>query len=250
MKILVPIKRVPDTDQKVRVRDDSLGIDEENLPFVVNPFDAIAIEEAVCTKEKLTVDVDVLAVGIGSTDYETQLRTALAMGADRALLVECGEPLDPWNVARVLEQVTSREQPDLILMGKQAVDDDANQTGQFLAALLDWPQATFASKVEFVDGAVRVARETDKGIETVRVGLPAVITTDLRLNEPRYASLPSIFKAKKKPIERIGVDELGMTIQPRIQMLRLEAAASGRHCVRVDSVDDLIDRLRNEAKVL
>ncbi len=250
MKILVPTKRVPDTDQKIRLRDDGSGIDDGAVPFVINPFDAIAVEEALRIRESLTEELEVVAVGIGSADYESELRTALAMGADRALLIECSEALDPWNVARILCSIVEREQPDLVLMGKQAVDDDANQTGQFMAALLDWPQATFASKVEFVETGVRVSRETDAGIEVVWVNLPAVITTDLRLNEPRYASLPSILKARKKLIERIGFEQLVTTIEPRVHVLGIELAASGRDCVRLENEDELIDRLRNEAKVI
>ena len=260
MKILVPTKRVPDTDQKIRVRDDGSGIVEENLPFVINPFDAIAVEEGLRIRESLTEEVEIVAVGIGSDDYENELRTSLAMGADRAILIECAQPLDsqpldsqsldPWNVARILCETAKREKPQLILMGKQAVDDDSNQVGQFLAALLDWPQATFASRLDFIEQGVRVARETDAGIEVVVVGLPAVITTDLRLNEPRYASLPSILKARKKPIERIDFQQLGLAIEPRIRVLRMEAASTGRNCLRVNDVDELLDQLRDEAKVI
>ena len=250
MKILVPTKRVPDTDQRIRVAADGLNIDTSMLPFVVNPFDAIALEEAVRISEESSEPVEVIAVGVGGEEYEEQLRTALAMGAERALLVECDLPVDPWNVARLLAKVIERETPDMVIMGKQAVDDDSNQAGQFLAALLDWPQATFASKVELVEGGLRVARETDAGIETVRVSLPAVITTDLRLNEPRYASLPSIMRAKKKTIERLSCEELGVTVEPRIEIVAMEGTSSARQCVRVDSVDALIDRLRNEAEVI
>ena len=250
MRILVPIKRVPDTDQRIRVKPDGSAIETDGLPFVVNPFDAIAVEEALRIRESSSAPVEVLAVSVGEDTCEEQLRTALAMGADRALLVQCDEPLDPWNVARLLQAVVTREQPDLILMGKQAVDDDYNQTGQFLAALLDWPQATFASKIEFIEGGLRVTRETDAGLETVRVSLPAVVTADLRLNEPRYASLPSIMKARKKPIERVAVAELGVAIEPRVQLLRLEGVRSQRNGVRVKNVDELLARLREEAKVI
>ncbi len=251
MKILVPCKRVPDTDHKIRVLPDGTGIDESNMPFVVNPFDAIALEESLRIREAINDGVDVIAVGIGPEEYEKELRTALAMGADRALLVHCDETLDPWNVARILVAVVNREQPDLVLMGKQAVDDDANQTGQFLAALLDWPQATFASKIEFLESAkLRVARETDAGIEKVLLQLPAVITTDLRLNEPRYASLPSIIKARKKPIQRVSYQELEITIEPRIRVLSVESSGSNRDCTMVSDVADLIGRLRKEAKVI
>ena len=250
MKILVPTKRVPDTDQRIRVSADGLSIDTAMLPFVVTPFDPIALEEAVRIGEENSEPVEVVAVGVGGEEYEEQLRTALAMGAERALLVGCKRPVDPWNVARVLAKVVERESPDLVIMGKQAVDDDANQTGQFLAALLDWPQATFASRIELIEGGLRVTRETDAGIETVQVSLPAVVTTDLRLNEPRYASLPSIMRAKKKTIERVSCEELGVTIEPRIEILAMEGTSSTRQCVRVESVDALIDRLRDEAEVI
>jgi len=250
MKILVPTKRVPDTDQKIRLRADGSGIDDSNLPFVVNPFDAIAVEEALRMREASAEEVEVVAVGIGSDDYESELRTSLAMGADRAILIECGEAIDSWNVARILCETVKRENPDLVLMGKQAVDNDANQAGQFLAALLDWPQATFASKIEFVEGSLRVSRETDLGNEVVVVGLPAVITTDLRLNEPRYAALPSILKARKKPIERIDIEQFDVVIEPRVQVLEMEVASTGRNCVRVNDVDALLSRLRDEAKVI
>jgi electron transfer flavoprotein beta subunit len=200
MKILVPTKRVPDTDQKIVAAADGRSVAVDHLPFVINPFDAIALEEAVRIRERLGDSVEVVAVGIGGDGYEQQLRTALAMGAVRAIHVRSSRPFDPWNVARMLRVVVERENPELILMGKQAVDDDANQTGQFLAALLDWPQATFASRLELLGREIRVDRETDFGIATIRLPLPAVVTSDLRLNEPRYASLAGIMRAKKKPI--------------------------------------------------
>ena len=250
MKILVPCKRVPDTDHKIRVQPGGTRIDLSNVPFVINPFDAIAVEESLRIGENASSAVETVAVGIGTDDYEKELRTALAMGADRAVLVHCDQTLDPWNVSSILMAIVQREDPDLVLMGKQAVDDDANQTGQFLAARMNWPQATFASKIEILDACVRVSRETDAGIETVRVRLPAVITTDLRLNEPRYASLPSILRAKKKSIERLSFRELDVTIEPRIQMHQIAPSSSGRTCVTVSSVGELIDRLRDEAKVI
>jgi electron transfer flavoprotein beta subunit len=250
MKILVPTKRVPDPEQKIRVQADGAGVATEGIAFVINPFDAIALEEALVIRETLAAGTEVIVVGIGSGDYEQQLRTGLAMGADRAVLVEAPEPVDPYNAARVLQAMVQRESPDLVLAGKQGVDDDANQTGQFLAALLDWPQATFASKIELLDGHARVGRETDAGIETVRVPLPAVITCDLRLNEPRYASLPSIMKARKKPIERIPHESLSVTIEPRVVLLGVEAAQTARNGVRVADVDDLLKRLRDEKKVI
>jgi electron transfer flavoprotein beta subunit len=244
MKIVVPTKRVPDTDQKIVATADGSSIATEHIPFVINPFDAIALEEAVRIGERSTDPVEVLAVGIGEADYEQQLRTALAMGATRAMHVACDWLLDPWNVARLLQAVIEREKPDLVLMGKQAVDDDANQTGQFLAALLDWPQATFASKIEIQSGSLHVERETDRGIETLNLPLPAVVTTDLRLNEPRYASMAGIMKARKKPLENVAASDLGVTLEPRVEVLRYHASESERRCERVKSVDELMERLR------
>jgi electron transfer flavoprotein beta subunit len=254
MKILAPIKRVPAPEQRIRVDARRTRIDASDVSFVINPFDAIALEESLGIRERGLVPVEILAVSIGGDECEEQLRTALAMGADRAMLIEVAGPLDPWNVARLLAALATREQPDLVLMGKQAIDDDANQSGQFLAALLGWPQATFASRIELDLGAApaaaRVSRETDSGIETVRLSLPAVITADLRLNEPRYASLPSIIKARKKTIERIGNAELHVELEPRVELLSLESAASERTCVRVKDAAELVHRLRHEAKVL
>ena len=253
MKILVPTKRVPDTDQKIRVRDDRQGVDIEHLPFVINPFDAIALEEAIRIGEQRDA-VEVLAVGIGTALYEAELRTALAMGADRALLVEVEDyddargGLDPWNVACLLREIVQREHPDLVLMGKQAVDDDAGQVAQFLAALLDWPQATCASAIEIHPEGLRVARETDSGIETIETSLPAVISTDLRLNEPRYASLPSILKSRKKPIERIPLADLGLEQEPRIEILEMEAVSAERSCQFADNVDQLVGFLRQDTE--
>jgi electron transfer flavoprotein beta subunit len=246
MKILVPTKRVPDTDQKITATADGSGVASDHLPFVVNPFDAIALEEGVRMVEKLGDDSEVIAVGIGEADYVQQLRTALAMGATRAICVECDQPLDPWNVARLLKEIVLREQPDLVLMGKQAVDDDSNQTGQFLAALLDWPQATFASRIELLAGEIRVDRETDHGIETLRLPLPAVVTTDLRLNEPRYASMAGIMKAKKKPLDVIPAEELGVSLEPRVEVLRYHSSETVRRGERLRSVDELVERLRQD----
>lgn len=243
MKILVPTKRVPDTDQKIVASSDGACVQTEHIPYVINPFDAIALEEAVRISEQRANATEVVAVGIGGKGYEQQLRTALAMGASRAIHVECGWPLDPWNVARMLRAVVEREQPQLVLMGKQAVDDDANQTGQFLAALLDWPQSTFASRVELVGDEVCVDRETDHGIETIQLTLPAVITADLRLNEPRYASMAGIMKAKKKPLDVLTDRDLGIEIEPRVQVIRYRSAETRRRCERVGSVDELVERL-------
>lgn len=242
MKILVPTKRVPDTDQKIVASADGTSVPTEHIPYIINPFDAIALEEAVRISEQGS-DVEVVAVGIGLAAYEQQLRTALAMGAARAVLIECNSTLDSWNVARLLKAVVEREQPQLVLMGKQAVDDDANQTGQFLAALLDWPQATFVSRIELANSQVTVQRETDHGIETLRLQLPAVITADLRLNEPRYASLAGIMKARKKPLDVIPDGELGIALEPRLQAVRYHSSESKRQCERVKTSDELLERL-------
>jgi len=244
MKILVPCKRVPDPDQKLRLNTDGTDIDAAALTFILNPFDAIAVEEALRIRETALPDAEIIAVSIAPAEGETDLRTALAMGADRALLIEHNGPLDPWNVARLLVAVIERESPGLVLMGKQAVDDDANQTGQFLAAQLGWPQATFASQIEFVDDGLRVHRETDLGIEVIRTTLPAVVTADLRLNEPRYASLPSILKAKKKTIDHTTAAELGITLEPRVRLLDMELINSQRNCVKVSSATELLEKLR------
>jgi len=244
VKILVCVKRVPDPNLRVSVRADGQGIDDEDLTFVINPFDEVALEEAISLRERSAEPVEVVAVAIGGEECEEQLRIALAMGADRAARVACDQPLDSWNVARSLQQVVLRESPQLVLLGKQAVDDDANQAGQFLAALLDWPQATFASRLELLDGAARVARETDAGIETLRVSLPAVVTVDLRLNQPRYAALAAILRARKKPLQTLSLEELDITCEPRVRVLGLHAAAGDRACRMAGSVDELVQQLR------
>ena len=249
MKILVSVKRVPDPNQRVSVRADGSGIEDEDLTFVINPFDEVALEEAIAIRERSLEPVEVVAVGIGAQAYEEQLRLALAMGADRALRVPCDESLDPWNVAQVLRQVVLRESPQLVLMGKQAIDDDSNQAGQFLAALLDWPQATFASRLELRDGGVRVERETDVGIETLYVHLPAVVTVDLRLNQPRYAALAAILRARKKPLELVSLDALGVVVEPRVRVLDWQGTSGDRTCRMAGSVDELVDQLR-AAKIL
>jgi len=249
MKILVPCKRVPDPDQKLRLNADATDIDASALTFILNPFDAIAVEEALRIRETAHPEAEIIAVSISPAEGEADLRTALAMGADRALLIEHEGSIDPWNVARLLAAVIQKEQPSLVLMGKQAVDDDANQAGQFLAAQLGWPQATFASQIEFTDNGIRIHRETDLGIEIIHVVLPAVITADLRLNEPRYASLPGILKAKKKPTEHITPTELGIELEPRIRILGMELVNSQRTCEKVTTATDLLIKLR-EADVI
>lgn len=251
MKILVPLKRVPDPDTKIRLKPDGSGVDLDGVKFAVNPFDAIALEEALRLEEKLG-EIDVVVVSIGGDECVEQLRVGLAMGADRALLVKTSADLDSLAVAKILAAVHQREKPDFILMGKQAIDDDSNQAGQMLAALLGVGQATFVSKLELIENnsKARCARETDAGIENLTVKLPAVITTDLRLNEPRYVSLPGIMKAKKKPLEEIELSALGVTAVSRTKVLKLETPPKRKAGVRVKTVDELVDRLKNEAKVV
>ena len=249
MKILVPVKRVVDFNVKVRVKSDGSGVDLANVKMSMNPFDEIAVEEAVRIKERGEA-TEVVAVSIGSVNSQDTLRTALAMGADRAILVKTDALVEPLGVAKVLKRVVENEKADLVIMGKQAIDDDANQSGQMLAGLLGWPQGTFASKIELADGKVRVVREVDGGLETLLLSRPAVITTDLRLNEPRYASLPNIMKAKKKPIDETTPEALGVDIAPRLKVLGV-AEPKGREAgIKVDSVAILIEKLKNEAGVL
>jgi len=251
VKILVPLKRVPDPDTKIRLKPDGSGVDLDGVKFAVNPFDAIALEEALRLEEKLG-EIDVVVVSIGGDECVEQLRVGLAMGADRALLVKAGTDLDSLAVAKVLAAVYQREKPDFVLMGKQAIDDDSNQAGQMLAALLGFGQATFVSKLELVESNAKAkcARETDAGIENLTVKLPAVITTDLRLNEPRYVSLPGIMKAKKKPLEEIELSALGVNAVSRTKVSKLETPPKRKAGVRVKTVDELVDRLKNEAKVV
>lgn len=251
MKLIVPLKRVPDPDTRIRLKADGSGLETDGVKFAVNPFDAIALEEALRQREKIA-GLEIVAVSLGGAEVTEQLRTGLAMGADRAVLVRTTGPLDSLAVARVLAAVCRRENPDLVLMGKQAIDDDSNQVGQMLAALLGLPQATFVSRLELTDAGrlIRCGRETDAGIETVEVSLPAVLTTDLRLNEPRYVSLPGIIKAKKKPIEEITLSALGLETASRTTLVRLELPSRRRVGVRVKSVDELLQKLRLEAKVI
>ena len=249
MKVLVPVKRVVDYNVKVRVKSDGTGVDIANVKMSMNPFDEIAVEEAVRLKEKGVV-TEIIAVSCGVTQCQETLRTALALGADRGILVETSEELQPLAVAKLLKALADKEQPGLIILGKQAIDDDCNQTGQMLAALGNWPQATFASKIEIADGALTVAREVDGGLETLRLSLPAVVTTDLRLNEPRYVTLPNIMKAKKKPLETVTPESLGVNVAPRIKTLKVADPAQRSAGVKVPDVATLVAKLKTEAKVL
>jgi electron transfer flavoprotein beta subunit len=249
MKVLVPVKRVVDYNVKIRVKSDASGVDIANVKMSMNPFDEIANEEAIRLKEK-GVASEIIAVSLGEAKCQETLRTALAMGADRAIHVETTTELQPLAVAKLLKAIALREQPQIILMGKQAIDDDSNQTGQMLAALLGWGQATFASSISVEGDTATVDREVDEGTERVRVRLPAVITTDLRLNEPRYASLPNIMKAKKKPIDVLKPEDLGVDPAPRLQYVRYEEPPKRTAGVRVASVEELVAKLKNEAGVI
>jgi electron transfer flavoprotein beta subunit len=253
MKILVPVKRVVDYNVKVRVKSDGTGVDIANVKMSMNPFDEIAVEEAVRLKEA-GVATEVIAVSCGVTQSQETLRTAMAIGADRAILVESSEELQPLAVAKLLKALVEREQPQLVILGKQAIDDDSNQTGQMLAALAGLPQATFASKVTIAaDGGQQratVVREVDGGAETLSLTLPAVVTTDLRLNEPRYVTLPNIMKAKKKPLETLKPEDLGIDVTPRLKTLKVTEPPQRNAGIRVPDVATLVDKLKNEAKVL
>ncbi|HKW80785.1 MAG TPA: electron transfer flavoprotein subunit beta/FixA family protein [Casimicrobiaceae bacterium] len=249
MKILVPVKRVVDFNVKVRVKPDGSGVDTANVKMSMNPFDEIAVEEAVRLKEK-GIATEIVAVSCGVAACQETLRTALALGADRAILVETGVELQPLAVAKLLRAIADKEAPQLVILGKQAIDDDANQTGQMLAALLGWGQATFASKLDVAGDAATVRREIDGGMETVKVKLPAVVTTDLRLNEPRYATLPNIMKAKKKPMETTSPEALGVDAAPRLATLKVAEPAKRKGGGKVADVKELVARLRNEAKVI
>jgi len=249
LKILVPVKRVVDYNVKVRVKADGSGVDIANVKMSMNPFDEIAVEEAVRLKEA-GVATEVVAVSCGVGACQETLRAALAIGADRAILVETDAELQPLAVAKLLKAVADREQPALVIGGKQAIDDDANQTGQMLAALAGWAQATFASKLVIADGKAQVTREIDGGLETLSIVLPAVVTTDLRLNEPRYATLPNIMKAKKKPLDVLPAAELGVDVAPRLRHVRHAEPAARKGGVKVADVAELVNKLRNEAKVI
>ena len=250
MKILVPVKRVVDYNVKVRVKADGSGVDLANVKMSMNPFDEIAVEEAVRLKEA-GIATEVIAVSCGVAACQETLRTAMAIGADRGILVDCGDAdLQPLAVAKLLKALCDKEQPQLVICGKQAIDDDANQTGQMLAALQNWPQATFASKVVIAGGKASVTREIDGGLETLDITLPAVVSTDLRLNEPRYATLPNIMKAKKKPLDTVQPAALGVDITPRLTTLKVTEPPKRSAGIRVADVADLVNKLKNEAKVI
>jgi electron transfer flavoprotein beta subunit len=249
MKILVPVKRVVDYNVKVRVKSDQTGVELAGVKMAMNPFDEIAVEEAVRLKEK-GVATEIVAVSVGPAQASETIRTALAMGADRGILVETNVTTEPLAVAKILKALADKEQPGLFILGKQAIDDDMNATGQMLAALLGWSQGTFASKVELVDGRATVTREVDGGLETVSLTMPAVVTADLRLNEPRYASLPNIMKARKKPIDVMKPEDLGVDPTPRLTVLKVTEPPKRQAGKKVASVAELVDKLRNEAKVI
>jgi electron transfer flavoprotein beta subunit len=249
MKVLVAVKRVVDYNVKIRVKSDRTGVETANVKFSMNPFDEIAVEEAVRLKEAGKAG-EIVVASLGVAAAQETIRTALAMGADRGILVQTDDELQPLAVAKLLKAVIEREQPQLVILGKQAIDDDANQTGQMLAALLGWPQGTFASRVVIGEGAAEVTREIDGGLETVALTLPAVVTTDLRLNEPRYASLPNIMKAKKKPIATLSPAELGVDTAPRLVTLKVEEPPKRQAGIKVPDIATLVDKLKNEAKVI
>jgi electron transfer flavoprotein beta subunit len=249
MKVLVPVKRVIDYNVKIRVKADQTGVETANVKMSMNPFDEIAVEEAIRLREAGTA-TEVIAVSVGPQQCQETIRTALAMGADRGILIQTDDEVQPLAVAKLLKAVADKEGPDLVILGKQAIDDDSNQTGQMLAALLGWSQATFASKIEIDGGSANVIREVDGGLETLKVTMPCIVTTDLRLNEPRYASLPNIMKAKKKPIDQTVPADLGVDITPRLKTLKVVEPAKREAGVMVEDVAQLVDKLKNEAKVI
>jgi len=249
MKILVPVKRVVDYNVKVRVKGDQSGVELDNVKMSMNPFDEIAIEEALRIKEK-NLASEVVALSIGNTQVQETIRNALAMGADSGIFVNADNNLEPLSIAKILSSIVDKIKPDIIIMGKQAIDDDMNATGQMLSALLGWSLATFASKIEINKSIAKVSREIDEGIEHLEIQLPAIITTDLRLNEPRYASLPNIMKAKKKPIEEIMANDLGVDISQKLEIVKVEEPQKRESGIMVKSVDELLDKLTNEAKVI
>ena len=249
MKLLVAVKRVIDYNVKVRVKADETGVETANVKMSMNPFDEIAVEEAVRLLEAGTA-TEVIAVSMGVQQCQETIRTALAMGADRGIHLKTDEELQPLAVAKLLAKIVEKESPDVVILGKQAIDDDSNQTGQMLAGLLGWSQGTFASKIDLADGKANVTREVDGGLETLAINVPAIITTDLRLNEPRYASLPNIMKAKKKPIEEMSPEDLGVDVAPRLTTLKVTEPAKREGGVKVESVAELVDKLKNEAGVI
>jgi electron transfer flavoprotein beta subunit len=249
MKILVPVKRVVDFNVKIRVKADGSGVELSNIKMSMNPFDEIAVEEAIRLKEQGKA-TEIVAVSIGPQQAQETIRTALAMGADRGILVKTAETVEPLGVAKILKKIVEDEGPQLVILGKQAIDDDSNQTGQMLAALLGWPQGTFASKIVVTDGGIDVTREVDGGLQTVALKLPAIVTTDLRLNEPRYASLPNIMKAKKKPLAETTPEALGVDVAPRLKVLKTVEPGGRKAGVKVASVADLVQKLKVEAGVL
>tara|TARA_Y100000588_G_scaffold267673_1_gene282807 strand:- start:199 stop:948 length:750 start_codon:yes stop_codon:yes gene_type:complete len=249
MKVLVAVKRVIDYNVQVRVKEDKTGVVTENIKMSTNPPDDNAIEEAVKIKESGKAK-EIIAITIGEEKAQETIRKALAVGADRGIHVKVDGIVEPLAVSKILQKVVDKEKPDLVFMGKQAIDDDCNQTGQMLAALLNWPQATFASKIEFREKSLEVTREVDEGLETVEVNIPAIVTCDLRLNEPRYASLPNIMKAKKKPLEQINVADLGVDIKPRIDQIKVEEPPKRKGGIKVANVAELVQKLKNEAKVI
>ncbi len=249
MKALVAVKRVVDYNVKIRVKPDNSGVELQNVKMSMNPFDEIAVEEGVRLKEAGTIE-ELVAVSIGPAQSQETIRTALAMGADRGILIESDDDVQPLAVAKLLKAICEKENPDVVILGKQAIDDDSNQTGQMLAALMDWPQATFASEVKIGDDSAEVTREIDGGLETIKVKMPMVVTTDLRLNEPRYASLPNIMKAKKKTIDSMSPGDLGVDVAPRLATLKVEEPPKREGGVKVADVAELVDKLKNEAKVI
>jgi len=249
MKVLVDVKRVIDYNVKIRVKSDNTGVETANVKMSMKPFDEIGVEEGVRLREAGTAS-ELVAVSIGPSQCQETIRTALAMGADRGILVEAADDLQPLAVAKVMKALVERENPDMVIVGKQAIDDDSNQTGQMLAALLGWPQATFASEITLADGKMTVVREIDGGLETVSVAMPTVVTADLRLNTPRYASLPNIMKAKKKPIETVPVADLGVDTAPRLTVLKVVEPPKREAGIKVEDVAQLVDKLKNEAKVI
>ena len=249
MKILVAVKRVIDYNVQIRVKDDGSGVHTDNVKMSTNPPDDNAVEESVKLKELGKVK-EIVAISIGEDKAQESIRKALAVGADKGIHVKADSYIEPLGIAKILKKIVEKEKPDMVFLGKQAIDDDCNQTGQMLGALLDWPQATFASKIEFKENLLEVTREIDEGLETIEVNTPAIVTCDLRLNEPRYASLPNIMKAKKKPIEQINASDLGIDTKPRIEIIKVEEPPKRKAGIKVASVEELVQKLKNEAKVI